>query len=159
MDLRFFYAVILTILPVTELRAGLPLAIGFAIDNNIPVFLISSTIILINILLIFFIFYFLDNIHIKLMNLGFYKRTYKKFLKRFQKKVEKIEKKYNSLGFVALILFVSVPLPGTGAWSGSLVSWILGLERKKSILAISIGVIIAGILVILGTSGIIKLFS
>lgn len=159
MDLRFFYSIILTILPVTELRAGLPLAITFAIDNNIPVFLISSTIILINILLIFFIFYFLDNIHIKLMNLGFYKRTYKKFLKRFQKKVDKIEKKYNSLGFIALVLFVSVPFPGTGAWSGSLVSWILGLERKKSILAISIGVTIAGILVILGTSGIIKLFS
>lgn len=159
MDLRFFYAVILTILPVTELRAGLPLAIGFAIDNNIPIFLISSTIILINILLIFFIFYFLDNIHIKLMNIRFYKKTYEKFLKRFQKKVDKIEKKYNSLGFIALILFVSVPFPGTGAWSGSLVSWILGLERKKSILAISIGVTIAGILVILGTSGIIKLFS
>ena len=159
MDLRFFYAVILTILPVTELRAGLPLAIGFAIDNNIPIFLISSTIILINILLIFFIFYFLDNIHIKLMNIRFYKKTYEKFLKRFQKKVDKIEKKYNSLGFIALILFVSVPFPGTGAWSESLVSWILGLERKKSILAISIGVTIAGILVILGTSGIIKLFS
>ena len=159
MDLRFFYAVILTILPVTELRAGLPLAITFAIDNNIPIFLISSTIILINILLIFFIFYFLDNIHIKLMNIRFYKKTYEKFLNRFQKKVDKIEKKYNSLGFIALILFVSVPFPGTGAWSGSLVSWILGLERKKSILAISIGVTIAGILVILGTSGIIKLFS
>jgi len=158
MDFRFFYAIILTILPVTELRAGLPLAISFAIDNNIPIFLISITIILINILLVFFIFYFLDNIHIKLMNLKFYKKTYEKFLKRFQKKIDKIETKYNSLGFIALILFVAVPFPGTGAWSGGLVSWILGLERKKSILAISIGVTIAGILVIFTTLGIIELF-
>ena len=62
------------------------------------------------------------------------------------------------MGFLALVLFVAVPLPGTGAWTGCLASWLLGLERKKSILAIACGVLIAGIYVLLGTMGIIGLF-
>ena len=63
MDLRILWAVILTIMPVTELRAGLPVAILYAMDNSIPVWLIFSLIILLNVLVIFFVFYFLDNIH------------------------------------------------------------------------------------------------
>ena len=116
MDLRLIYAIILTIMPVTELRVGLPLAITYAIENNIPISLIFILILLINLLVIFFIFHFLDN-------------------------------------------FVAVPLPGTGAWTGCLLSWLLGLDRKKSILSICIGVIIASILVLFGTLGFISLFS
>tara|TARA_Y100000296_G_C5175324_1_gene259735 strand:+ start:1191 stop:1670 length:480 start_codon:yes stop_codon:yes gene_type:complete len=158
MDLKLIYALILTIMPVTELRVGLPIAITYAIDKNIPIFLIFSIVVLLNILVIFFIFYFLDNIHKIFMNIKIYRRIFHKFLEKFRKKVDKFEKKYESLGFLALVLFVSIPLPGTGAWTGCLVSWLLGLNRKKSILAISLGVIIAGILVLLGTLGIINLF-
>ncbi len=159
MDLRFLYSVILTILPVTELRVGLPIAITFARDNNIPVFLIFSAVVLLNILVIFFVFYFLDIIHKNLMKSGTYRKTFEKFLNKFQKRVDRLERKYSAIGFIALTLFVAVPLPGTGAWSGSLASWLLGLDRKKSILAISLGVIIAGIIVLLGTLGIINAFS
>lgn len=159
MDLRFLYSVILTVLPVTELRIGLPLAITFARDNNIPVFLVFSAIILLNILVIFFIFYFLDIIHKNLMKSKFYKRKFEKFLNRFQKKVDKFERKYSAVGFIALTLFVAVPFPGTGVWSGSLASWLLELDRKKSIVAISLGVIIAGILTLFGTLGVINAFS
>jgi len=158
MDLRLFYAIILTLMPITELRAGLPLALIYAIDNNIPIFLIFLLIVLINILLIFFIFFFLDYLHSALMNIKIYKETYNKFLKRFQKKVDKLEKRHNVLGFLALTLFVAIPLPGTGAWTGTLAAWILGLNRKKSILAISLGVLIAGILILFGTLGVLKLF-
>jgi len=80
-------------------------------------------------------------------------------MKRFQKKVDKFEKRYESIGFLALVLFVGIPLPGTGAWTGCLVSWILGLNRKKSIFAISLGVLIAGVLILLGTLGFISWFS
>ena len=93
------------------------------------------------------------------MNVKIYKKLSEKYLRKFQKRVDKFEKKYEAGGFLALILFVAVPLPGTGAWSGCLVSWLLDLDRKKSILAIGSGIIIAGILILLGTLGFIELFS
>ena len=159
MDLRILYALFLTIMPVTELRVGLPIAVIYAIDHNIPIFLIFLTIILTNILIIFFIFYFLDNLNSFFMKFNFYNRIFRKFLKKFQKKVNKFEKRYKTIGFLALILFVAIPLPRTGVWTGSLLAWILNLNRKKSIISISLGVIIAGILVLIGTLGFINLFS
>ena len=158
MDLRLFYAIILTLMPFTELRVGLPIAIIYAIDKNISIFLIFSLIILLNILLIFFVFFFLDHLHSALMNIKIYKKTYNVFLKKFQKKVDKLEKRHEVLGFLALTLFVAIPLPGTGAWTGTLASWILGLNRKKSILAIALGVLIAGIFILFGTLGVLGLF-
>ena len=159
MDLRLIYAIILTIMPVTELRIGLPLAITHAIDYNIPIFFIFPLILFLNILVVFFIFYFLDNLHHLFMRIKIYRKFFGKFLERFQKRVDKFERKYEAGGFLALMLFVAVPLPGTGAWSGCLVSWLLGLDRKKSISSIIIGVIIAGVLILLGTLGFINLFS
>jgi uncharacterized membrane protein len=158
MDLKLIYALILTIMPVTELRVGLPIAITYAIEKGISVLLIFSIVVLLNILVIFFIFYFLDNLHRIFMSIKIYRRNFDRFLEKFRKKVDKFERRYESLGFLALVLFVAIPLPGTGAWTGCLVSWLLGLGRKKSILAISLGVIIAGFLVLLGTLGIINLF-
>lgn len=159
MDLRLFYALILTILPFTELRVGLPLAISFAMKNDVSLILIFFLIIFVNIILIFFIFWFLDNIHHVFMGSKFYRRNFEKLLVKLQKKTDKFERKYETLGFMALVLFVAIPLPGTGAWSGSIISWILGLNRKKSIISIAAGVLIAGILIFLGTLGFINLFS
>ena len=75
------------------------------------------------------------------------------------KAVAKYSKKFETYSGFALALFVGIPLPVTGAWSGCLLSWILDLDRKKSILSISLGVIIAGILVFFGTLGFLSLFS
>lgn len=157
MDLKLFYALLLTITPLTELRVGLPIAISYAIEKNISISLMFILIVILNILLIFFIFFFLDKIHGFLIKIPFYKKNFEIFLKRFQRKIDKFEKKYESLGFLALILFVAVPLPGTGAYSGCLVSWILGLDRKKSIIAISLGILIAGLIILLGTLGFLRL--
>jgi uncharacterized membrane protein len=155
---KLLYAILLTIAPVTELRVGLPLAISYGLENNIPLVLIFSTILLFNILVIFIIFFLLDNVHHILLKSRTYEKMFNIYIKRFQKKVDKFERRYDKLGFLALVLFVAVPLPGTGAWTGSLLSWILELDRKKSILAISIGVIIAGLFVFFGTLGFINLF-
>lgn len=156
---KLIYAILLTLMPITELRAGLPLAISYAIDNNIPIFLVFILIISINILLIFFIFYFLDKINSYLLKIKWYERLFNKILKTFQKKVDKFEEKHSKTEFWALALFVAVPLPGTGAWSGCLLSWILDLDRKKSILAISLGVLIAGIIMLLGSLGFVQLLN
>lgn len=158
MDFRIVYALILTILPISELRGGLPLAIIYATEHNIPIILIFSLIVLLNILVIFFVFYFLDNLHHVFMNLKFYEKFFGFYAKKFQRKIDKFEKRYSVIGFLALTLFVAVPLPVTGAWSGCLISWILDLDRKKSIMAIASGVLIAGIIILFGTLGLINLF-
>jgi len=158
MSLKLLYAILLTLMPVTELRVGLPLAISYAKEQNISIFLIFILIILVNILLIFFIFFFLDKIHKFLLKWGAYKRIFGKFLKGFQKKVDKFEKKHKTWGILALTLFVAIPLPGTGAWTGCLLAWLLDLDRKKSILAISLGVLIAGLAILLLSLGFINLF-
>ncbi|MDP2628502.1 MAG: small multi-drug export protein [Nanoarchaeota archaeon] len=158
MVIKLFYALLLTIMPVTELRVGLPLAILYARENGIPIYLIFFLVVLLNVLVIFFIFYFLDNIHHVFMKRGFYRKSFGNYLKRKREKIDKFERRYSEFGFIALVLFVAIPLPGTGAWTGTFVSWILGLDRKKSVLAIALGVLIAGILVMLGTLGVIGLF-
>jgi len=159
MDLKLLYAIFLTLMPITELRIGLPLAISYSLENNIPILLIFFLIVFINIILIFFIFFFLDTLHKYLLQIDSYKKIFQKFLKKFQKKVDKFEKKHEELGFLALALFVAIPLPGTGAWSGCLLAWILKLDRKKSLIAISMGILIAGILVLLGSLGFIELLN
>lgn len=159
MDLRIFYALILSVLPLVELRGGLPLGIIYALEHDIPVLLVFATIILMNILAIFIAFYFLDHVHVALMKVGFYERFFNSYIEKTRRRIDKFEKHYESVGFFALVLFVGIPLPGTGAWSGCLVSWILGLNRKMSAIAISIGVLIAGIIILLGTLGVINAFS
>ena len=157
MDLRLLYAILLTLIPGTELRLGLPLAIVYSMENNFPILLVFFLIILINILLIFIIFYFLDKIHRILMQFNLYRRTFSYYLEKVHNKIKKLEKRHDKIGFYALMLFVAVPLPGTGAWTGAILSWLLGLDRKKSIMAITAGIMIAGLLILLGTLGIISL--
>jgi len=159
MDLRLLYAIILSIFPISELRGGIPLAVIYANENNIPSFLVISLMILCNLLAIFIAFYFLDHVHKWLLKFKVYKKIFESYLKRIQNKVDKFEKQHSALGFLALTIFVAIPLPATGAWSGCLISWILKLDRKKSILGIGLGVIIAGILVSLGTFGVLNIFS
>jgi len=159
MDLGIIWAIILSILPISELRGGLPLAIVYANQHNIPVLLIFPLIVMANILAIFLAFFFLDKFHPLFLKIKFYKRFFDKYIERLQKKVDKFEKKYSAVGFLALTLFVAVPLPATGAWSGVLIAWLLDLDRKKSMLAIALGVLFAGVLVLLGTLGFLRLFS
>jgi len=158
MDLKLLYAIALTILPITELRVGLPMAIAFAIENSVPIAFVFILIVLVNILLIFGIFFFLDHVHHILIKVKIYEKLFNAYLRRFQKKVDKFERKSGTGEFVALALFVAVPLPGTGAWSGCLLAWLIGLDRKKSIWAISVGVTIAGVLILLGSLGFINFF-
>ena len=92
------------------------------------------------------------------MNFRLYNKFFNFYLKKIQKKTDKFEKQYTSLGIIALMLFVAIPLPGTGAWTGCILAWVLGLERKKSIIAISAGVLIAGLIVFLVSLGVFSLF-
>jgi uncharacterized membrane protein len=67
--------------------------------------------------------------------------------------------KVDKYGFWGLTLFVAIPLPFTGAYTGTILSWLLGMDWRRSFLAVAIGVVIAGIIVLLGTLGVIEGFN
>ena len=90
-----------------------------------------------------------------------------KFLNKFAtwllKKVEKNRAKIEKYGILGVALFVAIPLPGTGAWTGSLVAAVIDMKFRKSVLSAFIGVLIAGIVITLvcygGVDAVIKLFA
>lgn len=147
-------AIILTIVPVIELRGGLPVALINASKEGVSQGWVFLIIVSLNILMIFAAFFFLDYLHKFFLNLKTYKKFYEFTLRKMQKKIDHFEKSHDSIGLWALFLFVAVPLPLTGAYSGVLLSWLFNLPRKKSIIAIACGVLVAGIIVYIGTIGV-----
>jgi len=147
-------AIILSFLPFFELRGGIPLAILTGLDPWVAFVLCTF----VNILAIFFVFFFLDKIHLWLLSYNWYKKSFNKFFEKAKKRSKHVKKKMDNWGMLALVLFVAIPLPGTGAWTGSLIAWILKLNRRKAFFAIALGVIIAGIIVTLAVTGIVALF-
>jgi len=155
---QLLIAIILSVLPIFELRLALPLAIDYAMKNSLPIFPLFLLIVLLNILIIFVIFIFLNFLHEEFMKISVYRKVFGFYINRLQKKVDKVERKMPKYGYLALTLLVAIPLPGTGAWTGCLVAWLLGLEKKKAIPAIALGVILAGVIVLGASLGFFSLF-
>jgi len=151
MDAQILIGLLLTVLPVSELRGGLPVIVEYVTRHGLSVWPWFVIVLILNVLVIFFVFAFLDFLHHRFMGNRFYRRFMDRHLERIRRKAEKVERKMDKMGFLALALFVAIPLPGTGAWTGCLVAWVLELDRKKSILAIASGVVIAGVLILLAS--------
>ena len=154
MDTQILIGFLLTMSPVFELRAGLPIVIEYVVRNNLPVLPYFLFVLALNILVIFLIFMFFDFMHESLMNWKWYRSVIGRVLSKIQKKVDRVGAQMNKWGYFALMLFVAVPVPGSGAWTGTLVAWVMGLDRLRSFAAIAIGVIIAGLIVLLFSLGI-----
>ena len=134
------YAIFLSLLPVSELRGGIPVAIAQGVNPWVAFAACTFA----NMLVAPIVFFFLEFVHHKLMPIKFYKKTFDWFLERARKKAHKTIEKY---GYVGLAIFVAVPLPGTGAYTGALVAWFFGMKPGKSIASIALGVLAAGIIV------------
>ena len=73
-------------------------------------------------------------------------KIFKKIVIWIENKVEKKKGQLEKYGFWGIVLFVGIPLPGTGAWTGSLIAAMLNMNKKKSFIAAALGVLIAGII-------------
>ena len=136
----------LSFLPISELRGAIP----FAIANNIPWYWAFPFAVLINALIAPACWIFLATVHKLFYGTGPEKewRFYKNFFDRFVEKArEKLSAKVEKWGWLGISLFVAIPLPITGAWTGTLGAWILGVSKKRTMLAVIIGVIISGTIV------------
>ena len=80
----------------------------------------------------------------------------KKFARRLDKKVEKNRTKVDKYGYVGLLFFVAIPMPGTGAWTACLVASALKLEKKKSFLYTALGVLMASVIMMYLTFGLLS---
>ena len=136
----YLLSILLGILPISELRGAIP----YAYFNEVPLWLSYVIGVLSNATVPFIGFIFLETIHKLLDKWSAYHNFFEKTIARARKKVED---KVNKYGLLGLMLFVAIPLPITGAWTGTLGAWVLGLDRKKSILFILLGVLISGIIV------------
>ena len=148
-------ASIISILPFVELRGAIPFALAYQANPFLTAFLC----ILFNILIIIPIFLFLDFLHEKFLKFSWYSKWFHGYLEKIRPRKEKLKKRIDSYGTIALALFVAVPLPITGAYTGSLLAWLLNINRKKAFFAIALGVLIAGVLVTLVSLGIITSIS
>jgi uncharacterized membrane protein len=141
---------ILAASPVLELRGAIP----FAIANHLPLSKAYFLSIIGNLLPVIPLFLFFKYIFKKLRSVKFIGD----FLNWWFKRVEKKSKFVSTYGFLGLVLFVSIPFPTTGAWTGTLVANLLKFSFLKTFLGVFIGVLIAGILVSLATQGVLRLW-
>lgn len=127
-------------LPVVELRGAIPLGVFSYNFSLIKALLLSLSG---NLLIVFPLVFLMDLIEKQFKKVDFLDVFLQKLFARAKSKAEKV-KKYKLLG---LFLFVAVPLPGTGAWTGALIAYLLGMDKWAALLSISLGVIMAGLLV------------
>lgn len=137
---------IISMLPILELRGGLIAAALLGVDF-LPGYALS---IIGNVLPIPIVLLFLEKIFDFLKNF----EITKKIVVKFEKKVLSKKAQIDKFGYWGLFLFVGIPLPGTGAWTGSALAVLLHLDRKKSFLYIFLGVALASIIMSIFSYGI-----
>ena len=141
---------LISMCPILELRGGLIAASLFHMN---PV--ISYIICIIgNILPVPFILWFINRILRWMRNSN--RKRIKGIASWLDKKVEKHKGQIEKYGYWGLILFVGIPLPGTGAWTGCLIASVLEMDKKKSFFAALLGVFIASIIMMILSFGILS---
>ena len=136
---------IVAMLPVIELRGALPVALNL----EVPLAVAFPIAILGNMFPVPFILLLFDKAKVWFKDWPIIGKIFAWVDRRATAKAEKV----NSLEFWTIVAFVAIPLPGTGAWTGSVLATALGMKVKKSIWAVIIGVLIAGIVVSLLSYG------
>ena len=136
----YFWIAFLSFLPISELRGAIP----FAIANNVPWYAAYAMAVFLNAMVAPACWLFLSTLHKLFLKMGWYKRFFERFIERARNKLhDKVER----WGWLGIAVFVAIPLPLTGAWTGTLGAWVLGLSRRKTMLAVVLGVLVSGAIV------------
>ena len=145
-----FIVFLVSMVPIIELRGAIPYGVGF----GLPLWLTYCIAIVGNMLPVPVIYFFAR----KVLVWGSDKPVIGKFfsfcLEKGEKGGKKLQAKAGRGLFVALMLFVGIPLPGTGAWTGTLAASLLDMDFKSSVLAVMLGVLLAGIIMGAASTGV-----
>ena len=152
---KYLWVFFVSMIPIIELRGAIPIGVGMGLPM-LPTYLLC---IIGNMLPVPFIFFFAR----KVLIWGSDKPVIGKFFRFCVEKGEKGGKKLQATAgrglFVALLIFVGIPLPGTGAWTGTLAASFLNMDFKSSVLAVMGGVLMAGIIMALISTGVLGALS
>ena len=147
---KYLWVFLISMVPLIELRGAIPVSQGFGLP------LLQSYIVAVigNMIPVPFIYWFAR----KILEWGADKPVIGKFFTYCLEKGEKGGKKLQSKAgrglFIALLIFVGIPLPGTGAWTGTLAASLLDMDFKSSIIAVMGGVLLAGIIMGIASAGV-----
>ena len=146
---KILIVLIISMIPLIELRGAIPVAVGM--DLGLPEWLVLIVAIIGNILPVPIIYLFARKVLVWGSKAKW--KPFKKFcnfcLKKGEKGGEKLLEKTGKHGtYLALFLFVAIPIPGTGAWTGTLAASVLNLDFKKTIIAITAGILVAGLIML-----------
>ena len=152
---KYLWVFLISMVPIIELRGAIPVAVGMGLPL-IPPYIIC---IIGNMLPVPFIYFFAR----KVLIWGADKPVIGKFftfcLEKGEKGGKKLQAKAGRGLFVALLLFVGIPLPGTGAWTGTLAASLLDMDFKSSVIAVMCGVLLAGVIMALISNGVLGALS
>ncbi len=147
---KYLIVFFISMVPLIELRGAIPYAVLFELPF-VPSYIIA---VIGNMIPVPFIFLFAR----KVLVWGKDKKVIGKFftfcLEKGEKGGKKLQEKAGRGLFVALLLFVGIPLPGTGAWTGTLAASILDMDFKTSVTAVMLGVILAGVIMAVASTGV-----
>ncbi len=152
--LKYIIAFLVSMVPIVELRGAVPIAIASGIDPKVALALCVVG----NMLPVPFIYFFAR----KFLVWGARQKHIGKFCNFFLVKGEhagqKLVKATGRGGlFIALLLFVGIPIPGTGAWTGTLGASFLDMGFKSTVLSVSLGVLLAGVIMAVASTGVLSI--
>ena len=147
---KYIIVFLISMVPLIELRGAIPYAVGF----ELPIWPSCLVAVLGNMLPVPFIFLFARRI----LEWGKDKKVIGGFfrwcLEKGDKARVKLESKAGRGLYIALLLFVGIPLPGTGAWTGTLAASFLNMDFKKSVIFVMLGIFLAGVIMLVASYGV-----
>ena len=150
---KYIYLFLISMVPLVELRGGMLLATAPGADYNF--FLALVICIIANMLPVPFIYFFARKVLVWGANKKFIGKFFTFCLEKGERAGQKLVHKTGRKGlFLALLLFVGIPLPGTGAWTGTLGASFLKMGIRSTTAAVSLGVVLAGIIMTLLSHGV-----
>ncbi|MBO5486978.1 MAG: small multi-drug export protein [Eubacterium sp.] len=147
---KYLIVFLISMVPIVELRGAIPVAVGFGLP------LVPSYIICVigNMIPVPFIYLFARKILIWGADKKYIGGFFSWCLEKGERGGKKLQSKAGRGLFVALLLFIGIPLPGTGAWTGTLAASFLDMEFKPTVIAAIGGVVLAGIIMGLASAGV-----
>ena len=140
---KYLICALISMVPLVELRAGVPFAVGMGLDYFTALIVCAVA----NMLPVPVIYFFARKVLLWGRDKQYIGKFFTFCLEKGEKGGQKLTRAAGRQGlFVALMLFVGIPLPGTGAWTGTLAASFLNMGIKSTTLAVSLGVVIAGII-------------
>ena len=141
--LKYLLVFLISMVPLIELRCAVPIALGMDLPA-VPAYILC---VIGNMLPVPFIYFFARKVLLWGADKRFIGKFFRFCLEKGERGGQKLTKTAGRGGlFVALMLFVGIPLPGTGAWTGTLAASFLNMGIKSTALSVSLGVIMAGII-------------